>query len=87
MTQSINGVTATIAIDKGQIRKHLTTFTSLEDAISYMTKNDVISKGFNIGDDFYDVQIEKSDLAVNNWYENEMRISKHTPELPTNFWK
>lgn len=85
--QTINGVTAKAEMEKDAKRNHLTTFASLEKAVSYMTNNDVIHKGFNIGNDFYIIDIEKTEEADENWYENEMRISKNTPELPTNMWK
>lgn len=52
-----------------------------------MTKRDVIHKFANIGEDFYTVDLEKTDEANDNWYENEMRVSKNTPELPTNMFK
>lgn len=86
--QKINGVTAKVEMEKDVKRNHLTTFDSLEKAISYMTNNDFIHKGFNIGNDFYVIDIEKTEEANENWYENEIRISKNnTPELPTNMWK
>lgn len=89
-TQKINGVTAKIEVEKGAKRSHLQTYSSLEKLVSYMTNNDVIHKGANIGDDFYIVDLEKTDEANENWYENEMRIkNKHfpQPDLPTDMYK
>lgn len=85
--QKVNGVTAKVEIVKDAKRSHLPTFETIEKMVDYMTFNDVIHKGANIGNDFYIVGLEKTDEANENWYENEMRISKNTPELPTNMWK
>lgn len=85
--QKVNGVTAKVEIEKDAKRSHLPTFETIEKMVDYMTFNDVIHKGANIGNDFYIIDLEKTDEANENWYENEMRISKNTPELPTNMWK
>jgi hypothetical protein len=85
--QKVNGITANVEIEKNAKRNHLRTFQNIEKMVEYMVNNDVIHKGANIGNDFYVISLEKTDEANENWYENEMRISKNTPELPTNMWK
>lgn len=83
----INHITCEIEIEENATRKHLTTFSTIEKMIDYMTSNDVIYKGANIGNDFYIVRLEKTDQANENWYENEMRTNKYFPDLPTNMYK
>ena len=84
---TVNGLTIKVEIQKDAKRNHLTNFASLELAVNYMWKNDVTHKGFNIGNDFFIVNIEKAEKADENWGANEMRISKNQTELPTNMWK
>lgn len=89
-TEKINGVTVKFEVEKNSKRNHLTSFNSLSDMVKDMTSRDVIHKGANIGDDFYIVDLEKTDEANDNWYENEMRINdKHFPQpnLPTDMYK
>jgi len=85
----VNGVTAKIRIEKNAKRIHLNTYKSLEDMVKYMTDNDVIHKGANIGNDFYTLTLHKSDEANENEYQNSMRINDKNfpqPDLNTNIW-
>lgn len=89
-TQIVNGVTAKIEIEEGEKRNHLATYKNIEEMVSYMTGNDVIHKGANIGNDFYIINLEKTDQAQEDWYENEMRIKNKDfpqPGLPTDMYK
>lgn len=86
-SQKVNGVTAKIQIESGEKRGHLTTYKSLEDMVKYMTDNDVIHKFANIENDLYTIDLQKSDEANENEYENSMRINDKNFPQPTNMWK
>jgi hypothetical protein len=92
-TQTIANVTVKVTIeDRWPCPEHIKQeFSSLEEAVNDMKRRDVIYKAIRQGDKMVTLQIENTDEAIENWYENEMKITpKHTnptPDLPTDMYK
>ena len=73
---TVNGLTIKVEIQKDAKRNHLTNFASLELAVNYMCKNDITHKWFNIGNDFFIVNIEKAEKADENWGQTKWEFQK-----------
>lgn len=84
--KTIAGVTVTIEVSEN-CPLHIDKVASLESAVRYMKRRDVIYKSVRMGTQMYTLTIEKTDEANENWYQNKMRINKQGPGLPTNMWK
>lgn len=87
--EKINGVTVKIEVENWTAER-FRKFSTIEEAVSHMTKNGVLHAGYSIGGFLTSLTIEQTDEAVENWYENEMRIpNKHfpQPDLPTDMYK
>lgn len=90
MTQTINGVTAKITTGDVKYAERFKKFKSVEKAVDYMTSNDVIYGCYAIGTEMHTIELQKTDEANDNWYENEMRINNKyfpQPDLPTNMYR
>lgn len=87
-TQIISNTTVKVT-EEDYCPSHLKNeFASLEDAVNYMKRNDVIYKSIRQGEIMITLEIEKTEEANENWYKNEMRLpGSSQTALPTAMYK
>ena len=87
----ISNATATIIIAENCASHIKQVFKNLGEMVNYMKENDVIYKFSRFGSHSITIKLEKTDAAINNFYENEMRIPRRNmivvEELPTDMFK
>lgn len=81
--KKIAGITVTIT-DYGDCPEHIKQkFSSIEDAVRDMRNRDVLYKSVRINNKLINLQIEKTDEAIDNWHENFYDGGNR----PTGMWK